>query len=167
MQEDEQDFYTEKQRYQAEAQAARKEAAELRAKMRDMLIDNALKQAFTESGGRWDAAEGEGVSSFDVVKACLKNRIELRGKQIVFKDSHGNIEIDSEGLPKTDYQKRLELKQSESFRPFFLGADNSSNGSTEPQQQQTQTGRPSYTHEEARRGKATINDIASGKADIW
>jgi hypothetical protein len=46
--------------------------------MQDMLLDNALKDAFTESGGRWDAAEGKGDSPFEVVRAYLKNgRCEL------------------------------------------------------------------------------------------
>ena len=85
------------------------------------------------------------------------------------------------GNPKSVYQKMSELKQTATFKPFFLGSNNNSSndsyavndslqkfdGSGESQQQQQQqTGRKTYTKDEARRGKASIDDIASGRADI-
>jgi hypothetical protein len=89
------------------------------------------------------------------------------------------VELNGEGKPKSVYQKMNELKQTATFKPFFLGGDNSSNGSRavndslqkfngdeSQQQQQQEPGRKSYTREQARRGKASIDDIASGRADI-
>jgi len=148
--------------------------------MQDMLLDNALKDAFTESGGRWDAGNGGGDTPFEIVRAYLKNgRCELKDKQIIFKNQFGNIEYGADGNPKSVYQKMSELKQTATFKPFFLGSNNNSSndsyavndslqkfdGSGESQQQQ-QTGRKTYTKDEARRGKASIDDIASGRADI-
>ena len=57
----EEDFTAEKARYQAETEALKKQHQETQQKMQDMLLDNALKDAFTESGGRWDTANGVGA----------------------------------------------------------------------------------------------------------
>jgi len=130
---------------------------------------------------RWDAANGGGDTPFEIVRAYLKNaRCELKDKQIIFKNQFGNIEYGADGNPKSVYQKMSELKQTATFKPFFLGSNNNSSsndsyavndsvqkfdGSGESQQQQ-QPGRKSYTREQARQGKASINDIANGKADI-
>ena len=67
----EEHFNAEKVRYQAETEALKKQHQETQPKMQDMLLDNALKDGFTESGGRWDAAEGKGDSPFEVVRAYL------------------------------------------------------------------------------------------------
>ena len=178
----EDEFNIEKQRLQQETQAPKQQAQETQQKMQEILLDMAFKDAFTESGGRWDAASDGGQTSFDVVRAYLKNgRCELKDKQIIFKNLWGNIELDSDGQPKSVYQKMSELKQTTTFKPFFLGGDNNSNNgshavndslqkfdaSGEPQQQQpTQTGRKSFTREQARLGKADIKAIARGDADI-
>ena len=69
--ENEDEFYAEKTKYQTETETLKKQAQETQQKMQDMLLDNALKDAFTESGGRWDAAEGKGDSPFEVVRAYL------------------------------------------------------------------------------------------------
>jgi hypothetical protein len=133
-----------------------------------------------KEGGRWDAANGGGDTPFEIVRAYLKNgRCGLKDKQIIFKNQFGNIEYGADGNPKSVYQKMSELKQTATFKPFFLGSNNNSSndsyavndslqkfdGSGESQQQQ-QTGRKTYTKDEARRGKASIDDIASGRADI-
>ena len=125
----EDEFYAEKTKYQAETEALKKQAQETQQKMQDMLLDNALKDAFTESGGRWDAANGGGDTPFEVVRAYLKNgRCEFKNKQIIFKNSYGNIEYGADGNPKSVFQKMNELKKSATFKPFFLGDD--SNGSS-------------------------------------
>lgn len=83
----EEDSNAEKARYQAETEALKKQHQETQQKMQDMLLDNALKDAFTESGGRWDAANGGGDTPFEIVRAYLKNgRCELKDKQIIFKN---------------------------------------------------------------------------------
>jgi len=152
--------------------------------MQDMLLDNALKDGFTESGGRWDAAEGKGDSPFEVVRAYLKNgRCELKDKQLIFKNKFGNIEYESDGNPKSVYDKMNKLKQSATFKPFFVGGNSTSNNNSNSSravndslqkfndgsesQQQQQTGRKSYTHDQARQGKASINDIANGRLIFW
>jgi len=180
----EDEFYAEKTKYQAETETLKKQAQETQQKMQEMLLDNALKDAFTESGGRWDAASGGQQTPFEIIQAYLKDgRCELKDKQLVFKNRYGNIEYGADGNPKSIYQKMNELKQSATFKPFFIGGDSSGNNNSNggravndslqkfedggnPQQQQTQTGRKSYTRDQARKGKASINDIASGKADI-
>lgn len=48
----EDEIYAEKTQYQAETETLKKQAQETQQKMQDMLLDNALKDAFTESGGR-------------------------------------------------------------------------------------------------------------------
>jgi len=148
--------------------------------MQDMLLDNALKDAFTESGGRWDATNGGGDTPFEIVRAYLKNgRCELKDKQIIFKNQFGNIEYGADGNPKSVYQKMSELKQTATFKPFFVGGNSSSNNNSNSSravnyslqkfndgsksQQQQQTDRKSYTRDQARQGKASINDIANGR----
>jgi len=44
----EEDFNAEKARYQAETEALKKQHQKTQQKMQDMLLDNALKDAFTE-----------------------------------------------------------------------------------------------------------------------
>ena len=84
------------------------------------------------------------------------------------------------GNPKSVYQKMSELKQTATFKPFFVGGNSSSsnnnsnssravndslqkfNDGNESQQQQ-QTDRKSYTRDQARQGKASINDMANGR----
>jgi hypothetical protein len=99
-------------------------------------------------------------------------RAYLKNGRCKFKDSYGNIEYGADGNPKSVFQKMNELKQSATFKPFFLGDD--SNGSSnssravndslrrvdgnESQQQQQQTGRKSYTRDQARKDKANINE---------
>jgi hypothetical protein len=72
-----------------------------------------------------------------------------------------------------------ELKQTATFKPFFVGGNSSSNNNSNSSravnyslqkfndgsesQQQQQTGRKSYTRDQARQGKASINDIANGR----
>ena len=46
----EEDSNAKKARYQAETEALKKQHQETQQKMQDMLLDNALKDAFTESG---------------------------------------------------------------------------------------------------------------------
>jgi hypothetical protein len=174
------EFYAEKAKFQAETEAANKQTQEAKQKLEDMMVDNALKDAFTESGGKLGTVDDGCETPFEIVKHYLKNgRCELKDKQVVFKNQWGNIELDSDGKPKSVYQKMSELKQTDTFRGFFLEGDNNSNGARSvndslqkfegnesQQQQQQQPGRKTYTREQARKGKASINDIASGKADI-
>jgi hypothetical protein len=174
------EFYAEKAKYQAETETLKKQDQEAQQKMQDMLLENALRDAFVEYGGRLGAAQDGSETPFEVVKHYLKNgRVEFKDKQIIFKNQFGNVELDGEGKPKSVYQKMNELKQTATFKPFFLGGDSSSNGSRavndslqkfnggeSQQQQQQEPGRKSYTREQARRGKASIDDIASGRADI-
>ena len=44
----EDEIYAEKTKYQAETETLKKQAQETQQKMQDMLLDNALKDAFTE-----------------------------------------------------------------------------------------------------------------------
>jgi hypothetical protein len=45
------EFYAEKAKYQAETETLNKQAQEGQQKMQDMLLENALRDAFVESGG--------------------------------------------------------------------------------------------------------------------
>ena len=72
------EFYAEKAKYQAETETLKKQAQEAQQKMQDMLLENALRDAFVESGGRLGAAQDGSETPFEVVKHYLKNgRVEF------------------------------------------------------------------------------------------
>jgi len=123
-----------------------------------IMIEKGLSDAFSRAGGRqpgkWD--DPNESSPFLTIKALLEGKLIFASSGILIKD-----EKYPNGQPKTLDDKLKEFK-SGSLSVFFAGTESQQ----QQQQSQTQTARPTYTREQARNGKASINDIASGKADI-
>jgi len=112
--------------------------------------EKGLIEAFSRAGGRqpvkWD--DPNEPSPFVAIKSLLKDKLPFTSSGIIIKDErHPN------GKPKSLDDKLKELN-SGSLSGFFNG--------TEPQQQQQPTAKPSYTREQARKGKADIKAIARG-----
>jgi hypothetical protein len=123
------------------------------------LIEKGLIEAFSRAGGRqpakWD--DPNEPSPLLAVKQLLKDKIAFTSNGLIMKDEkHPN------GKPKTLDDKLKELKTTQISGYLF----NSSEPQQQQQQQSQQATKPTYTREQARKGKASINDIASGKADI-
>ena len=116
-------------------------------------IEKGLIEAFKRAGGRqpaiWDSPDE--VPPLVAVQQMFKDKLAFTSSGIIIKgEQHPN------GKQKTLDDKFKELKSTQISGYLF--------STPEPQQQQ-QT-KPSYTREQARLGKADINAIARGEADI-
>ncbi|MEG4589706.1 hypothetical protein QUA54_31495 [Microcoleus sp. MOSTC5] len=155
----EEQFHAEKSRLLAETAAAEKRTKEAKTQLQELALDTQLRTAYAESGGIGNDADRE---AYEAIKRHLRDgeKLQFENGQPVFIDDRGVIEFGDDGKPKTVAQKMSELKQHPTFRHFFSsGADQTDSNSQQPE---TKT----YTREDARRGKASINDIASGKASV-
>lgn len=150
----ENEFHAEKNRLQSEAEAANKRAEEAQTKMAELKLDAQFENAYRESGGSGDS------EAFELIKRFLGDRMQIENGQPVFLDRDGLVELGEHG-PKSLNEKMAELKQIPTFKGFFSGGT-SSNQTDSNQQPETKT----YTREEVLGGKANINDIASGKANV-
>ena len=120
------------------------------------LIDKGFSEAFSRAGGKqtakWD--DPNEITPFTAIKSLLKDKLVFTSNGIIIKnESYPN------GKAKTLDEKMKEYK-SGSLSGFFED--------TEPtkQQQQTQPAKPSYTKEQARKGKADMKAVARGDAEI-
>jgi len=119
-----------------------------------MLIEKGLSEAFSRAGGRqpgkWD--DPNETSPLLTIKSLLEGKLYFTSSGILIKDEkHPN------GQQKSLDEKLKEFK-SGSLSGFFA--------TESPQQQQQQSHRKNYTREQARAGKADMNAIARGDADI-
>ena len=123
------------------------------------LIDKGFSEAFARAGGKqtaiWD--DPNEISAFTAIKSLLKDKLAFTSTGIIIKD-----EKCPNGKAKSLDDKLKEYK-SGSFASFF--------NTSEPTQQQTQqqtktTAKTTYTREQARNGKADMDAIAWGRADI-
>ena len=119
------------------------------------LIDKGLSEAFSRAGGKqaakWD--DPNEISAFSAIKSLLKDKLAFTSTGIIIKDeSYPN------GKQKTLDDKLKEYKAG-SLAGFFSGSSE--------QQTQTQTqAKTTYTREQARLGKADMDAIARGEAEI-
>lgn len=157
--ENEEQFQAEKAQLIAQAEAATKRYEETQAQTQELMLDTQLEAAYKELGGIGNNDDRE---AYDAIKRHLKEgeRMQFENGKYVFFDERGVIEFGSNG-PKTIAEKVAELKQTPAYKPFFSGGTSKQTDSNS-QQPETKT----YTREDARRGKASINDIASGKASV-
>jgi hypothetical protein len=147
----EDEFYAEKSRLLAEKEEAEKRTEELQAQTQELKLDTQFREAYTGAGGSGDS------EAYEMVKRFLGDRMQVENGQPVFLDRDGLVELGEYG-PKSLAEKMAELKRIPTFKGFFSGgADQTDNNSQQPK---------TYTREDARSGKASINDIASGKASV-
>ena len=123
------------------------------------MIEKGLVEAFSRAGGKqiamWD--DPNEISAFTAIKSLLKDKLAFTSTGIIVKgESYPN------GKAKSLDDKLKEYKAG-SLAGFFSTA--------EPPTQQTQTqqqqpAKITYTREQARLGKADMDAIAWGKAEI-
>lgn len=157
----EEEFHAEKGRLLAETETANKRAETAKTQLQEITLDTQLWGAYTEFGG---VGNNDDRDAYEAIKRHLKDsgKLQFENSQPVFVEN-GLVELGDDGKPKSVQQKMAELKQHPTFRHFFSGdAVNGETGSSNSQQ----ANQPTYTREDARRGKASINDIASGKASV-
>lgn len=166
-----QEFDKVKQQYQVETETARKQTAELRNQYNNLLTRTAIEKAFFEAGGRKSSfdlsAQGtEDVTPVEGILSIFQNRIKLEEDgRIVFLSAIGNVEVNSEGRPKTIGEKMIELRKGSMGALFEPENTNSGTGAT-PTVSSNGRQVKVYSPEQARNGRASIDDIASGKAII-
>jgi hypothetical protein len=149
------EFQAEKSRLLTETAAANKRAEEAQTKKQQLLLDNQLETAYSESGGI-----GTDTEAYQAIKSILK--IELENGEIVIKDRWGETERNADGTAKSVKQKMAELKQHPTFKGFFSGDGSSSQDGGNSQQTEPKT----YTRDQARNGKVSMDDIAAGKLKL-
>ena len=128
------------------------------AEQESAMIDKGFSEAFSRAGGKqtaiWD--DPNEISAFTTIKSLLKDKLAFTSTGIIIKDeSYPN------GKAKSLDDKLKEYK-SGSLAGFFKDTE----PPTQQQQQQQATTKTTYTREQARLGKADMDAIAWGKADI-
>ena len=111
---------------------------------------------------------GDGAETPYDVSSYLNRRIQLdKNGQVIVKNQDGNTELNSDGSPKSVVQKMHEIKQG-TLKNLFISAKDSSQNNlcvNDSEQKfagagnQRQIGKPTYTREQARKGKADISAI--------
>jgi hypothetical protein len=114
------------------------------------------------------SAEDGAETPYDLVSSYLNRRIQLdKNGQVIVKNQNGNTELNSDGSPKSVVQKMHEIKQG-TLKNLFISAKDSSQNNlrvNDSEQKfaiagnQRQIGKPTYTREQARKGKADISAI--------
>lgn len=160
-----------KKQYLTEAETARKQATDFKNQLNSVITRTAIERAFFEAGGRKSSfdlsAQGmEDIAPVEAILSVFQNRIKLEedGK-IVFLNAVGNIELNSEGRPKSIGEKMLELRKGSMGALFEPENNNSGTGAT-PTVSSNGRQVKAFSIEQARNGRASMNDIASGKAII-
>jgi hypothetical protein len=125
------------------------------------MIEKGLVEAFTRAGGRqaavWD--DPNEATPFAAIKGLLKDKIVFTSSGLIIKDEkHPN------GNVKTLDDKLKELKSTQISA--FLFSNTETQQQQQTQQTQLQPTKPTFTREQARKGKADIDAIARGDADI-
>jgi hypothetical protein len=165
------EFDKAKKQYLTEAEMARKQASELKNEINNLRTTTAIEKAFFEAGGRKSSfdltAQGmEDITPVETILSVLQKRIKLEedGK-IVFLNAIGNVEMNSDGRPKSIGEKMIDLKKGSTGVLFEPENTNSGTGAT-PTVSSNGRQVKVYSVEQARNGRASMDDIASGKAII-
>lgn len=159
-----------KARYKTESELAQKERDDWKYKYESSIVENAIKSAFFETGGRKPVnIEGditiEDIHPVEMMINQLKSRVKLIDGRVCVVDRVGSVEM-VESRPKTLSEKMLELRQGSSgtlFEPL-----NDSKGGGMLPQTASMNGKQVrvYTRAQAQQGKVPLSDIASGAAII-
>ncbi len=159
-----------KTRYKTEAESAQKERDDWKNRYETSIVENAIRTAFFENGGRKPVTiEGditiEDIHPVEMMINQLKTRVKLIDGRVCVVDRVGSIEM-VENRPKTLSEKMQELRQGSSgalFEPI-----NDSKGGGMLPQTASMNGKQVrvYTRAQAQAGKVPLSDIASGAAII-
>lgn len=158
------------QRQKAELDETRKQKQTLEEQLTNLKIETAVKNAFYKAGGRDELLNPtdieDDISPSDTVLTLLKNRIKVSEQgELILIDKLGRIEVGKDGRPKSLIEEMQRLRKGSLAGLFYPENTNEGMGST---QSVTADGKPirSYSREAARAGKADIDAIAKGKAQL-
>lgn len=148
------EFYAERADLIAQKEAADKRFEEVQAQTQELTLDTQLEAAYRELGGIGNDDDRE---AYEAIKRHLEGSLRFEDGRPVFFDERGVIEFGADG-PKTVAEKVAELKQHPTYKQFFSADTNS------PQANNSQP--KIYSRQDARDGKASIEDIAFGRASV-
>lgn len=160
-----------KQRHRENEEKAINEAKTWKEKFETEKIENAIRNAFFENGGRKPAiiedteVSIEDIHPVEVVINQLRSRVKLVDGRIQVIDRVGSVEY-TEGRPKTLSEKINELKQG-SLGTLFEPINDSKGGGMTPQTASI-NGKPVkvYTQKQVQAGQVPMAEIANGTAII-
>jgi hypothetical protein len=155
-----------KKRYSEREQQAIKEAQQARNTLADYTIKTSIEKAFYENNGKRGSSIDNDIAPIDAVMQIIRPKVAIIDDRIVVVDSSGQPELNGEGKPKTIYEKMLELKSGKTLGSFFQSDEDLPRGGGMSGSFGNGKGAPAYTRDQARLGKASIDDIASGKAFV-
>lgn len=162
-----------KQRYKSGEEAAIRERDEMRQKYEITVIENAIRNAFFENGGRkpaiLESSEGgsfEDIPPVEVIINQLRARMKIVDGRVCIVDRVGSVEHTENGRPKTLSEKMQELRKG-SLGTLFEPVNDSKGGGMSPQTasiggKQVKV----YTRKQAMAGQVPMAEIASGAAVI-
>jgi hypothetical protein len=165
-----QNYEEAKTRYLQESEASKKKAENWQRKYEQTVVETAIKTAFYDQGGRKSGydLESQGiddVAPVDAIMTLLSPRIKLEEGRVVITSRTGEVETNSEGRPKTLGEKMLELRKG-SMGALFEPESRSSGSGMTPTFSSGGQNYKLFSREQARNGKASIDDIAAGRAVI-
>lgn len=161
-----------KTRYQAETESQAKAAQEWQERHNSLVVETAVRSAFFSAGGRQGTGEFslesglEDIPPVDTMLSVLKPRINLQDGKVVITDRTGSVELNKDGRPKSLQEKMVELRRGSMGALFEPENKASGGGMTSPTTSYGGKNYRIFSKEEARSGKASIDDIASGKAFV-
>jgi HD-GYP domain-containing protein (c-di-GMP phosphodiesterase class II) len=155
-----------KKRYSEREQQAIKEAQNARNTLADYTIKTSIEKAFYENNGKRGSSIDNDIAPIDAVMQIVRPKVAIVDDRIVVVDSSGQPELNGEGKPKTVYEKMLELKSGKTLGSFFQSDEDLPRGGGMSGSFGSGKSAPAYTRDQARLGKASIDDIASGKAFV-
>ncbi len=166
-----QEFEKAREGYRVQTEAATKRAEEAHHQLEALTIRTATEKAFFESGGRkstfdLSAQGGEDIAPVEAMLALFRGRVRLEEGKVVILNSVGGVELNSEGRPKSLTEKMSEIKKG-SMGSLFAPENNNSGSGMNPTTTNYQGKQVKlFSREQARSGKASMSDIASGKAFV-
>lgn len=165
-----QNYEQAKARYQQESEASRKTAENWKNKYEQTVLETAIKSTFYDQGGRKSGydLESQGIDDVAPVEAILNlltPRIKLDEGRLVITGRTGEVELNAEGRPKSLSEKMLELRKGSMGALFEPESRASGSGMTATFASDGQRYKL-FSRDQARSGKASIDDIAAGRAII-
>lgn len=156
-----------KSRHQQETDASRKLAADWQVKYETTVVETAIKTSFFENGGKKNTYSfedgGEDVPPVEAILNLLRPRIKLEDGKVIILSRSGEVELNAEGRPKSLTEKMLELRKG-SMGALFDPQTNAAGSGMLPTTTHNGQQYKVFSKDQARSGRASIDDLASGKA---